>query len=123
MKLRFIKDWGPYKAGSYKVTDMETTRKFLVEVHQVAEVVPDLPPPTSFDPPNTTPNSTSLTIRWKNPPEPERNPELPSVEPGGIIQGVTTGQKYLRSPKRDKMLRGPRKAKAETPPPEAGENE
>jgi len=43
MRLRFIKQWGPYKVGDIKETESPTTVLYLVERHGVA-VIDELGP-------------------------------------------------------------------------------
>ena len=40
-KLRFIKDWGPYKKGQLHYTLSPTTVHYLVDVYKVAKVEAD----------------------------------------------------------------------------------
>lgn len=42
-RIRFIKPWGPKKAGDIQETESPTTVRWLVEVYKVAIIEPDNP--------------------------------------------------------------------------------
>lgn len=85
-RLRFIKDWGPYKAGNILVTESPTTVMWLVDRYGFAVIDP-LPEPDN-------------PVATAEPQEPDADYTVP---------------KFLRAPARDKAVKSPRKAKRETP--------
>lgn len=93
MRLKFIKPWGTYKVGDIHITESPTTQHYLIDVHRVAI---DAGPDRSAE------------------------PIIVVAQPTAQVTGEA---KFLRGPKHDKMLRGPRKAKAETHAPEAGDGD
>jgi hypothetical protein len=84
-RLRMIKDWGPHKAGDIICPQMQRTVDWLVNVYKGAVIDgPDMP----------------ITVIKPGEPASPNAPEAPP-EP-----------KFLRKPRRDKMLKLPVEAKS-----------
>ena len=79
MRLKFIKDWGPYKAGDIHITTSETTRMWLVDRYQIAVL-----------------ETPTLTIVQPKPQKAQTPEEV---------------MKFLRRPRKDKMVRTAKKDK------------
>jgi hypothetical protein len=70
--LKFVKTWGKYKAGDYKITTSKTTRDALVETYGVAV--------EADEPKVATPLRTLAQVAQ---PTPEKSPNLADPCPKG----------------------------------------
>jgi len=80
--LKFIKTWGTYKPGEYRITTSKTTRDALVETYGVAMEADESKPATP-------PRAIGQIVQ----PTPEKSPN--SADPGP--KGETRSSEFVKS--------------------------